>query len=105
MNDEKKEKLKTDPSKSAFDYDEAEEKAAKLSDSQVGENLLSRVRKSKTSKRSLVCTGDIAGTSIDVFEYCGMGHLTEEQKNEVLENVAEAQLFEENNAKRHFGLL
>ena len=50
MNDEKKEKLKTDPSKSAFDYDEAEEKAAKLSDSQVGENLLSRVRKSKTSK-------------------------------------------------------
>ena len=50
-------------------------------------------------KGSLVCTGDIAGTSIDVFEYCGMGHLTEEQKNEVLENVAEAQLFEESGAE------
>ena len=50
-------------------------------------------------KRSLVCTGDIAGTSIDVFEYCGMGHLTEEQKNEVLESVAEAQLLEESGAE------
>ena len=50
-------------------------------------------------KGSLVCTGDISGTSIDVFEYCGMGHLTEEQKNEVLENVAEAQLLEESGAE------
>lgn len=50
-------------------------------------------------KGSLVCTGDISGTSIDVFEYCGMGHLTEEQKNEVLESVAEAQLLEESGAE------
>ena len=49
-------------------------------------------------KGQLVCRGDICSVSLDLFEYCGLNHLTERQKKELWMQVTEIDLLEDSGA-------